>query len=371
MRMALTISLQFRKMSNVTVLIEKYGIGHAVAAVEKGIVIDFLIDPLTEADASIVGSIVAAKFDRHLIGINGTFVTLPNNKKGFLRGVNNKQVHFVAPVYVDTYTEIHKKQPVSTRLILKGRYVILTPNRPGLSISRRIKSQIIRDNLCDIVSRVSGNLPTSCGLIVRSQAKFANESDLVFEIKEKIHQYSLIFDTDFYEPKIIIDPPKARDRAIVDWFFDEPYSLVEEDLCFDRFGVWEQIAKFMLQKVELKNGGFLIIEPTSAFVAVDINTGSDVSYTTALQTNLFAMEELPRQLAIRGLGGKIVVEFAPLSKKDRFRVEAQFKKAKTKARIECDIVGWTKLGNLELQKKRDKLPINQVLEKDQRFKASN
>ena len=74
-----------------------------------------------------------------------------------------------------------------------------------------------------------------------------------------------------------------------------------------------------------------MIETTSALTAVDINTGADVSYAGALKTNLLAVRELPRQLEIRGLGGKIVVDFAPLSKKDRSKIEFELiKELKTK-----------------------------------------
>jgi Rne/Rng family ribonuclease len=146
-----------------------------------------------------------------------------------------------------------------------------------------------------------------------------------------------------------------------EWSFSEPHLVIEELSCFDQFGIWEQISEFQSSKVNLENGGFLMIEPTSAFVAVDINTGSDITYSGALKTNLLGMKELPRQLTVRGLGGKIVVEFAPLSKKDRSKIEIQLKKALDKARTECIIVGWTSLGNLELQKKREKQPISETL----------
>ena len=96
-------------------------------------------------------------------------------------------------------------------------------------------------------------------------------------------------------------------------------------------------------------------------VAVDVNTGSDLSYAGALKTNLFAMKELPRQLEIRGIGGKIVVEFAPLKKNDRIKIESELKTALNFYNSQCTVVGWTKLGNLELQKKRDKQPISKLL----------
>ena len=189
-------------------------------------------------------------------------------------------------------------------------------------------------------------------------------SKLIEEVKEKMQLYSIILNDNLSEPKVLVAPFKARELAMVEWSFSETHSIVEEPSCFDQFGVWEQISEFLQSRVSLENGGFLMIEPTSALVAVDINTGSDVSYAGALKTNLLGVKELPRQLKVRGIGGKIIVEFAPLSKRDRPKIEIEFKKALEKTRIECIVVGWTKLGNLELQKKRDKQPIIEILKKD-------
>ena len=154
----------------------------------------------------------------------------------------------------------------------------------------------------------------------------------------------------------------------MDWDFEPQNLIVEEAGCFDSFGVWEQISTFMGNRVGLENGGFLLIERTAAFIAVDINTGGDVSYSGALKTNLLAMKELPRQLEVRGLGGKVIIEFAPLSKNDRLKVETQLKKALVKYKTKCFVAGWTNLGNLEVQKTRNKIPLLEILKNDERFK---
>ena len=348
-------------MNNFIILIEEYGSGHVVAAVEKGKIIDLLVDPLHENHVSMIGSIMSAKLNNPVKGINGSFVTLPEGKKGFLKGTHKLAPHSVVPVYVGTNAERHKAQPVTTKLIFKGRYIILTPGSAGINISRKIKSDVIRKNILDELLMLKKDLPSGCGLIVRSQAQGTDISNLVQEVEEKLNQYHEILSDDLLEPRVFIAPLKVRELAMLEWVFSEPHSVIEELSCFDKFGIWEQISEFQSSRVNLENGGFLMIEPTSAFVAVDINTGSDVTYSGALKTNLLGMKELPRQLTVRGLGGKIVVEFAPLSKKDRPKIESQLRKALDKARTECIIVGWTSLGNLELQKKREKQPISETL----------
>ena len=352
------------RLTNFTILIEEHGVGHAIAALENGQIIDFLADPVDQEKASMIGSVMLAKLNNPIKGINGSFVTLPEGKKGFLKGLHKLPPHSIVPVYVGTNTERHKAQPVTTKLILKGRNIILTPGSPGMNISRAIKSEVTRKNLLDGLSQLEKDLPKGCGLIVRSRAEGTDILNLIEEVKEKLLQYNKVLNDSFSEPKILIAPLKARELAMLEWSFSEPHSIIEEPSCFDQFGVWEQISKFLVSRVTLENGGFLMIEPTSALVAVDINTGSDVSYSGALKTNLLGVKELPRQLKIRGLGGKVVLEFAPLSKKDRPKIEIELKKALDKNRTECIIVGWTKLGNLELQKKREKQPIVEILKKD-------
>jgi Ribonuclease G/E len=351
-------------LSKFTILIEEYGIGHAIAALEKGRLIDFLVDPIDEEQASMIGSIVTAKHNNPVKGINGSFVTLPQAKKGFLKGNHKLPPHSIVPVYIGTNTERHKAQPVTTKLILKGRYIILTPGSPGINISRVIKSEIMRKNILDGLLELQKDLPLECGIIVRSRAEGTDITILIQEVREKLFQFREVLNDDLSEPRVLVSPFKARELAMLEWSFSEPHVVIEEVACFDQFGVWEQISELRLSRVTLENGGFLMIESTSALVAVDINTGSDVTYAGALKTNLLAVKELPRQLNIRGLGGKIVLEFAPLSKKDRPKIEIELKKALDKTRTECIVVGWTKLGNLELQKKRDKQPIIEILKKD-------
>ena len=104
------------------------------------------------------------------------------------------------------------------------------------------------------------------------------------------------------------------------------------------------------------------IEPTSALVAVDVNTGSDTSFAAGLKTNLVAARDLPRQLRLRGLGGQIVVDFAPMARKDQRQVEQVLRAGFKADGIETALVGWTGLGHYELQRKRERLPLSELLQ---------
>ena len=100
----------------------------------------------------------------------------------------------------------------------------------------------------------------------------------------------------------------------------------------------------------------MTVEPTRALVAVDINTGGDLSPAAALKVNLAAAAELPRQLRLRGLGGQVTIDFAPLARAERPRVERALARALADDGIETTVAGWTPLGHLELQRKRARRP---------------
>jgi Rne/Rng family ribonuclease len=105
----------------------------------------------------------------------------------------------------------------------------------------------------------------------------------------------------------------------------------------------------------------MMIEPTSAFAAVDVNTAGDFSTAAGLKANLAAMEDLPRQLRLRGLGGQIVVDLAPLAKRDRRQVESALKAALKADPVDTQVLGWTALGHLELTRRRERRPLAELL----------
>jgi Rne/Rng family ribonuclease len=104
----------------------------------------------------------------------------------------------------------------------------------------------------------------------------------------------------------------------------------------------------------------MLIEPTRALVAVDVNTGPDTSPAAALKANIAAARDLPRQLRLRGLGGQVVVDFAPMPKRERHILD-QVLKAAFKTDGEANLAGWTTLGLYEMTRKRDRLPLSELL----------
>ena len=105
----------------------------------------------------------------------------------------------------------------------------------------------------------------------------------------------------------------------------------------------------------------MMIEPTRAIVAIDVNTGPDTSPAASLKVNIAAARDLPRQLRLRGLGGQIVVDFAPMPKKERAILDQVIRAAFKTESAETNLAGWTILGLFEMTRKRDRLPLAEIL----------
>ncbi len=105
----------------------------------------------------------------------------------------------------------------------------------------------------------------------------------------------------------------------------------------------------------------MAVEATRAMVTVDVNTAGEFGGGASLTANLEAARDLPRQLRLRGLGGQIIVDFAPLRKTDRKRIEEALKAAFRRDPVETSLAGWTPLGNFELQRKRERRPLSELL----------
>jgi len=130
---------------------------------------------------------------------------------------------------------------------------------------------------------------------------------------------------------------------------------------FDTYGVWDEIERLKSPRVDLPSGAWMAVEATRAMVTADVNTAGEFGGGGALTANLEAAKELPRQLRLRGLGGQIVIDFAPLKKTDRKRIEEALKTAFRKDPVETTLAGWTPMGNFELQRKRERRPLTELL----------
>jgi Rne/Rng family ribonuclease len=131
---------------------------------------------------------------------------------------------------------------------------------------------------------------------------------------------------------------------------------------FERLGVWGQLEALRSPRVDLAGGAWMTVEATSAAVAVDVNTGDAFGKAAAQNANLAACAELPRQLRLRGYGGLIYMDLAPIKKGARQGVEGALKRAFADDPVETHVAGWTPLGAVEMTRKRERRPVLDLLD---------
>ena len=338
------------------VVLDDLGGQAAAALVVDGQLEELLIDP--SDDTPLPGAIYRAVADRPMKGQGGMFVKLPGGS-GFLR-----QTDGIAPgqriiVQVTGPAEGGKALPVTSRLLFKSRLAIVTPGAPGLNISRRIKDEAVRAELEAVAVEAMAGADESLGLILRSVAERAEADEVAGDVAAmRALAEAVLRDLDG-GPELLVEGAGAHETAWRDWADPEPDEVIEAG--FEAQGVHEMIATLREAKVALVGGGNMLIEPTRALVAVDVNTGPDTSPAAALKVNIAAARDLPRQLRLRGLGGQIVVDFAPMPKKERAILDQVIRAAFKAEAAETNLAGWTTLGLFELTRKRDRLPITEVL----------
>lgn len=329
----------------------------AAALMVDGRLEELAIDPAD--DMAIPGAIYRAVADRPVKGQGGIFVKLPQGS-GFLR-----QISGVAPgqrllVQVTGPAEPGKAVPVTTRLLFKSRFAIVTPDAPGLNISRRIKDEDRRAELSGMAEAGMQRADDRLGLILRSGCETAEDQAIVEDIAAMRGLAEAVLADLSGPPELLVDGPSAHDLAFRDWL-DPAVDDADTELgSFDRHGVTEALEALRGSRVALDAGAHMLIEPTRALVAVDVNTGPDTSPAASLKANIAAARDLLRQLRLRGLGGQVVVDFAPMPKRDRHILD-QVLKAAFKTDGEANLAGWTTLGLYELTRKRDRLPLSELL----------
>ena len=281
----------------------------------------------------------------------------------------------------------NKGAALTTYLSLAGRYTVLMPNSShGGGISRKISSTSDRKRLKQVVSDLS--LPKTMGLIVRT----AGLSRTKTEIKRDFDYLARLWDTirkttlGSTAPSLIHSDSDLIKRAIRDIYNREIEEVVVEGEegyksakafmkmlmpsharrvkaysdpvpLFQRYGAEDQLRAMYDLMVQLKSGGYLIINPTEALVSIDINSGRSTKEhgieQTALHTNLEAAREIARQLRLRDMAGLVVIDFIDMEYNSNTRkVEKAMKEALKNDRARIQVGRISSFGLMEMSRQR-------------------
>jgi ribonuclease E len=281
----------------------------------------------------------------------------------------------------------NKGAALTTYLSLAGRYCVLMPNTShGGGISRKISNGADRKRLKQIMAEL--NLPSTMGCIVRtaglSRTKTEIKRDFDYlarlwdEIREKTLKSSapaLIYgDSDLIKRAIRDIYNRDIDEVIVEG--DEGHRAAKSFMkllmpshvkrvksyadpvpLFQRHGVEDQLAGMYQPIVQLKSGGYLVINPTEALVSIDINSGRSTREhnieQTAYATNIEAAQEIARQLRLRDMAGLVVIDFIDMESNGHIRkVEKAMKEALRNDRARIQVGRISSFGLMEMSRQR-------------------
>ncbi len=386
-----------------------------VALVEQGILQEVHIERL--AKRGLVGNIYKGKISRVLPGMQAAFVDIGMEKAAFLHASDivphtecvdvREKEHFQVGNIAELVRQGQDimvqvvKDPISTKgarlttdITLPSRYLVFMPGSSHVGVSQRIESEGERERLKNIVSRQVDELG---GFIVRTAAEGVGERELeqdtqflkrlwskVLERRQKYKPCSMLYEDlslafrilrDFVGTeldKIRVDSRQTFEqlKLFTEEFVPEMVNKLDyysgDSPIFDLYDVENEIQRALERKVELKSGGYLIIDQTEAMTTIDINTGAFVGHRnleeTIFNTNVEATAAIARQLRLRNLGGIIIIDFIDMQSEDhRRRVLQSLEQALSRDRAKTGVNGFSHLGLVEMTRKRTRESLEHVL----------
>ena len=380
-----------------------------VAVVENGAVQELHVERTLER--GLVGNVYLGKVARVLPGMQSAFIDIGLERAAFLHvadlmsSINSRHAEVDLAVPATAPKPIEKqlfegqavmvqvlKDPIGTKgarltaqISLAGRLLVFLPQDTHIGVSQKIPAKQ-RDELRTRMQTLTGD--AGGGFILRTNAEDALDAELAediaylrktwIRIKEgalRVKPASVLHQDLNLLERVLRDVVSERVQTIridsreqfekLKGFAAEfmPATLarlqhyVGERPIFDLFNIDDDIAKALGRRVDLKSGGYLVIDQTEALTTVDVNTGGFVGARnfddTVFKTNLEASQAIARQLRLRNLGGIVIVDFIDMLKDThRDKVLAEFRKQLARDRVKTTVNGFSSLGLLEMTRKR-------------------
>jgi len=382
-----------------------------VAVIEHGVTQELHIERTSAR--GLVGNIYMGKVVRVLPGMQSAFVDIAGERAAFLHvadiwgGRHNGETglpiekllsegqNLLVQVVKDPIGT--KGARLSTQVSVAGRFLVYLPQDDShIGISQRIEDEEERAHLREKLQQL---LPADekGGFIIRTMAETASDIELATDIgylrklwagiqerAQSAASLTLLYQDLNLSQRVLRDfVHEATARIVIDSHetyldmqrFAREYTPNSVDKLghyqgerplFDLHGVEDEIEKALARRVDLKSGGYLIIDQTEALTTVDVNTGGFVGGRsfddTIFKTNLEAAQIIARQLRLRNLGGIIIIDFIDMdSEEHRNAVLNEFRKALARDRTRMTINGFTQLGLVEMTRKRTRESLAHVL----------
>ena len=358
-------------------------------------------------EQSKIGNIYVAKVKNIVKNIEAAFVEIEGKQMCFLslrkeeipifcNQKKNSKICVGDEILVQVTTDgIKTKNPtVTTNLSFSGKYVVLTHGKLHTGISNKLGDKNERERLRGICEKFPED---TCGYIVRTNAAnveeelLMEEAQALFDLYQQIKKtgickscFSCVYqgipeylsdirngysceldeivtdDLELYEEiKDFLKTYQREDLEKLRWYEDTQISLN----CL--YGLDTKISKALKEKVWLKSGGYLVIQPTEALTVIDVNTGKAISgkkptEETFLRVNTEAAEEIAKQLRLRNLSGIIIIDFIDMPKeKSREQLVIHLSQLIQKDPVKTVFVDMTKLNLVEITRQKVRKPLHE------------
>ena len=380
-----------------------------VAILENGMLHDLYIE--RSRSRGLVGNVYKGKVARVLPGMEAAFVEIGLEKAAFLHvsDVADKNKNFTDAVHIgqvlrdgqEILVQVLKDQlgtkgaRLTTNITIPSRYLVFMPNADNIGVSSRIEKEEDRERLKNILLEQEERIKEA-GYILRTASEIADEEAIASDIKylnrlwdninnnSEIKAGSVVHKDlplylrvlrDMVDESLDAVRVDSREKYQAMLEFAEKYvpeitKFIEhypgERPIFDLHGVEDEIQKGLERKVQLKSGGYLIIDQTEAMTTVDVNTGAYVGSRnleeTIFKTNLEAAQAIARQLRLRNLGGIVILDFIDMLEEEHKRqVMRALEKALEKDHARTSISEVSSLGLVEMTRKRTRESLEHVL----------
>ena len=385
-----------------------------VAIVENGAAQELHIERTLER--GLVGNVYLGKVARVLPGMQSAFVDIGLERAAFLHvadlignghGVGRnadappppieRQVFEGQTLTVQVIKDAigTKGARLSTQVSIAGRMLVFLPHDKHIGISQKIGSPELREQLRARMHVLAGS--EGGGFILRTNAEEATDAELADDIAYLRKTWAGIRERAQTSPPgtLLHQDLSLAERVLRDLTTDAtqtiridsklqfdaltefgrvymPGAVAKLELyrgerpIFDLFGIEEEIARALARRVDLKSGGYLIIDQTEALTTIDVNTGGFVGARnfedTIFKTNLEAAGAIARQLRLRNLGGIIIADFIDMTREEHQQaVLSELRKQLARDRTRTTVSGFTQLGLVEMTRKRTRESLAHML----------
>lgn len=371
------------------------------AVLENQKVTDFFI----HRGEVLLGDVYLATVDNILPSIDAAFVNVGTDKMGFLhaqdvmgKGTLKEKLSPKQKLVVQVVKEPtgHKGPRVTTEISLPGRFLVLMPSEPGVSVSKKIENSKERARLKAIVNLIK---PVGVGVIIRTEAEGVSEADIQEDLEILLEKWNNIItaaetmtppnliyrDQDLLYrvireactedvKEIIVDTPFAMNRVqniLQNWHMNKNVNVTlykgTEPLLV-AMDIHKEIKAALNIKVNMPSGGYLFIQQTEALTVIDVNSGKFISSATQdetiLKTNIEAVHEIARQLRLRNIGGMVIIDFIDMiSRADKLAIMEELEIALEPDKAKPQVGQLSDLGLVELTRHRQGQSLSEIFTK--------